>query len=372
MEEQELARLRAEIDATDHQLLKTLKRRQELAAEIGRVKRKLGQPLYVPARERQLIAARRQEARAQGLSEQLIEDVLRRAMRESYQQQQASDEHLSGRVIAIIGGAGALGSLFHRLFTGAGARVMIIEKDDWAQLSEAGQLDLVLFATPIAQTPELITQLPELPDSCVLADLTSIKEQPLQQMLAQHQGPVVGLHPMFGPQLNHLAKQLIVVCHGRQQPAYQWLLDAFQRWGAHLQEVSAKQHDAAMAFVQMLRHLSTFVYGRHLAQEQVDIAQLIALSSPIYRLEMMMVGRLFAQNPELYADIILANKSHFVMIKRYLETFTEVLDQLERGERSDFIEAFEQVHQFFGDYAEQFLAESQHLLDAAGDAHQVG
>src|SRR5690606_30624912 len=111
-------------------------------------------------------------------------------------------------------------------------------------------------------------------------------------------------------------------------------------WGASLQEIDARAHDETMAFVQVLRHLSTFVYGAHLAEEQVSVDELLSLSSPIYRLELVMVGRLFAQNPELYADIILSNPDNFAMIRRYLARFDEILSALEQGQREHFIAKF--------------------------------
>ncbi|MFO6426374.1 hypothetical protein ACLBOM_11150 [Escherichia coli] len=37
------------------------------------------------------------------------------------------------------------------------------------------------------------------PKDCILVDLASVKNGPLQAMLAAHDGPVLGLHPMFGP-----------------------------------------------------------------------------------------------------------------------------------------------------------------------------
>lgn len=65
--------------------------------------------------------------------------------------------------------------------------------------------------------------------------------------------------------------------------------------GARLHRISAVEHDQNMAFIQALRHFATFAYGLHLAEENVQLEQLLALSSPIYRLELAMVGRLFAQ-----------------------------------------------------------------------------
>lgn len=370
--EQRLQHLREAIDETDNALLQLLQRRRQLAAEVGTVKRRLGQPLYVPEREAKLIAARRAEAEAIGLSPDLIEDVLRRVIRESYQQQQAADVHLEDKTIVVVGGYGALGGLFAERFEEAGAQVHRIGEGDVEKLTSAcSTADLVLISVPIAVTLEVIETLPGLPQHCVLADVTSIKAKPLRAMLSRHMGPVVGLHPMFGPQVATLAKQLIVVTEGRRAQDYQWLEDTLIRWGAQLYKTSAERHDEAMGFIQVMRHLSTFVYGAHLAGENANLQELLDLSSPIYRLELMMVGRLFAQNADLYADIILAHPENFAMMRRYLETFTEVLAQLEHGDKSGFVRRFAEISEYFGEFSQKFLEDSQRLLASAGDAHQL-
>ena len=61
---------------------------------------------------------------------------------------------------------------------------------------------------PINQTQQVIQSLDYLPKECILADVTSIKAQPLQAMLEVHDGPVVGLHPMFGPDAPGVVKRL--------------------------------------------------------------------------------------------------------------------------------------------------------------------
>ncbi|MEA3588762.1 bifunctional chorismate mutase/prephenate dehydrogenase [Pseudidiomarina sp. 1APP75-27a] len=367
-----LQQLREAIDETDNALLNLLYQRKQLAAEVGVVKRAMGQPLYVPEREAKLLEARREEAEKIGLSPDLIEDVLRRIIRESYHQQQAADVHLEQRTIVVVGGDGALGRLFVERFREAGATVYSLDQGDWHRAEEyCHAADLVLVSVPIAATEEVIADLPTLPEQCILADVTSVKQKPLQAMLAQHNGPVVGLHPMFGPQVATLAKQLIVIAEGRQPEAYQWLLDTLARWGAQLYTTTAARHDEAMGFIQVMRHLSTFVYGAHLAEERADLQQLLDLSSPIYRLELMMVGRLFAQNADLYADIILAHPENFAMLRRYLKTFDEYLAALEAGDKSRFVEKFAEVSSYFGEFSQKFLEDSQRLLASAGDAHQL-
>lgn|SRR5690554_86621 len=371
----ELVALRAQIDEVDQQVVELFARRLKLVARVGEVKNRQGVSIYAPEREASMLAHRRAEAEALGVPADLIEDVLRRVMRESY----ASEKDVGfkcmnptlGKVV-VVGGAGKLGGLFVHLLTLSGYHVSVLEKNQWAEaepiLSEAG---LVIVAVPIEQTVAVIQQLPELPANCLLVDLTSIKEEPLQAMLAAHKGPVLGLHPMFGPDVSSLAKQVIIYSEGRDKDAFDWLLAQMHIWGARLQAVSAEEHDQAMSLVQALRHFTSFAYGAHLCAEQADLTQLLNLSSPIYRLELAMVGRLFAQDPNLYADIILSAPTNLHMIRRYHSRFGELLTQLEQGNRDAFVQQFSAVSEFFGDYADIFLKESRNLLAQANDSRHL-
>lgn len=62
---------------------------------------------------------------------------------------------------------------------------------------------MVIVSVPIHVTEQVIAQLPPLPSDCILVDLASVKSGALQAMLAAHDGPVLGLHPMFGGRREH-------------------------------------------------------------------------------------------------------------------------------------------------------------------------
>ncbi len=79
-----LNHLRQEIDALDRELIQLFAKRLELVSQVGEVKHEKGLPIYAPERELAMLQARREEAMKAGISPQLIEDVLRRFMRESY------------------------------------------------------------------------------------------------------------------------------------------------------------------------------------------------------------------------------------------------------------------------------------------------
>ena len=369
--EKNLNDLRNEIDDIDSQLVALLSKRLDITSKVGQLKSQVGMPIYDAEREQLLFSKRRQQAIDSGISGDLIEDVLRRLMRDSYVSQDASGYQCINphcNKVVIIGGKGQLGSVFVDLFQRSEYQVEVLEREDWPNSDNIlANTSLVIVAVPISLTSKVIGKLKALPKDCILADVTSIKESPLNEMMKIHQGPVVGLHPMFGPDVTGLIKQTIIACDGRFPDKYNWLLQQFKVWGAKVYPVTAHEHDNAMAMVQVMRHFSTITYGYHLMAEGADISQLVDMSSPIYRLELIMVGRLFAQDPILYSDIIFSNADNVAMMKRFAYRFLELLADVERGDKDAFVSMFNRVSHWFGDYADIFLAESKGMLLKANE-----
>ena len=381
--EDAFAQVRKDIDSVDSELVELMAKRLALTGKVGELKAELNLPLYVPSRETELIKNKRELAKQKNISPDLVEDVIRRIMRDSYLTQNKTRSNITltnetkndnnqsekqSKNIVIIGGAGQLGCLFVSLFEQSGYPVSIIEKDDWSQSQMLlANASLVMVAVPIRNTLAVIEQLSQLNEQCLLVDITSIKESPVKAMMDVHKGPVMGLHPMFGPGISHLAKQTIVVCHGRGKSQYLWLIKQLQTWGANCSFVNANEHDHLMSIVQVLRHFSTVAYGYHLKEENINLDKVLELSSPIYRLELMMVGRLFAQDSELYSDIIFSTKNNIPMVKRFLERLLTLLEMLEKQDKEAFANLFKDVSTWFGEHADKFLVESNQLLQKAND-----
>lgn len=368
----ELKEIRNQIDQVDQALLQLFSQRLALVKKVGEVKHKHGLPIYVPEREADMLAARREEAEKMGVPADLIEDVLRRLMRESY----ASENDFGFKTvnpeikkIVIVGGTGKLGGLFARFLRQSGYQVGALGREDWDNAAHIlANTDVVIVCVPINQTLATIERLkPYLTENMLLTDLTSVKRQPLEKMLEVHQGAVVGLHPMFGPDIASMAKQVVVRCDGRYPERYQWLLEQIQMWGAKIFQVEAAEHDHSMTYIQALRHFATFAFGLHLSKQPVNLANLLALSSPIYRLELAMIGRLFAQDGGLYADIIMDKPENLAVIESLKQTYADSLTFFEKGDKQGFIQAFEEVKHWFGDYSDLFMKESRQLLQQAND-----
>lgn len=182
-------------------------------------------------------------------------------------------------------------------------------------------------------------------------------------MLAAHPGPVIGLHPIFGPTTGALDKQIMVVCPGRAMARCQWLVDQFSQWDAVIVRASAQEHDSAMEIVQALRHFATFCFGRFLYEKQVRLERTLEFSSPIYRLELGMVGRLFAQDTRLYSEIIFATPERRRLLREYIDSMTTHLELLENNDKQQFNEKFNEIAAWFGSFSEQAMRESTFLIN---------
>jgi chorismate mutase/prephenate dehydrogenase len=365
---EELEALRRRIDAADAALVELLAERRRVVEQVGELKRARGLPLYHPAREEDLISRRRGQGEAAGLDPDLVEDVFRRLLRSSRVAQSRSLAYHGvrpGAAVLLVGGHGSMGRGLQGWFRTAGYEVRVLERDDWERAGElAAGVDLAVLAVPIDATAEAASRLgPHLAPDCVLADITSVKTGPLHAMLAAHPGPVVGLHPMFGPTTTTMDKQIVVVTPGRREEDCLWVLEQLAAWGAVLVQATAEEHDEVMAVVQALRHFASFAFGQFLCRQGVALTRTLDFSSPIYRLELGMVGRLFAQDPGLYAEIVFATPERRALLRRYLESVAENLAMIETGDKDAFVREFRRISEWFGPFGDQAIRESSYLIE---------
>jgi chorismate mutase/prephenate dehydrogenase len=366
--EQELEILRRQLDNIDREIVSLLGKRQAEVERVVSLKKAHNLPVYHPAREEDLLSQRRIQGAEAGLDPDYIEDLYRRILRQSRVEQTARLAQKgvrAGATVLLVGGLGSMGQYFHNWFADAGYNIRILDRHDWPNADKLCEgIELAIISVPIEVTNAVADRLgPHLPANCVLADITSIKESPLNAMLGSHEGPVVGLHPLFGPTTSTMDKQIVVVTPGRNLPACKWLIDQFSVWGSIILQVSAKEHDEVMSIVQTLRHFATFAFGQFLRRRHVDLSRTLEFSSPIYRLELGMVGRLFAQDPSLYSEIIFASPERLTLLKDFLTSLSENLAMIETGDKDVFSSEFRKIADWFGPFSEQAMRESSYLID---------
>lgn len=431
----ELQTLRLAIDACDESIAALLHARLNLVRTANKFKVGLGEGVASSGREQAVLAHGTQLEERYSLPANLMVDIQRRVLRHSYEafgqcsfaqaklpesiaaSAQAADSADSAYAamprVVIVGGKGAMGRLIGSYLSSSGYSVETVEPFDYqvdfmgepaldigesvaAQRLKAAQWCII--SVPIDVTSEVIaTVAPLLSPDCILSDLTSVKAKPVEEMLKHHPGPVIGLHPMFGPDTRSLVKQVVVVVTGRDEEKCAFIPEQFKLYGADVVSCTGEEHDTAMRVIQALRHFTTIAYGNFLrtvipenaartetgdltdagkAASADFLQRLLELSSPIYHVELMMVGRLFAQDPNLYCDIISASQSNLELMQRYVDSAQACLDLLQCNQnkeqgKADFVREFELTQEFFGKNAENFLKESSDILALIHDTYPL-
>ena len=367
-----LSKYRDEIDRIDQAILDLLRERNEIVHDVIETKIEHTLPVFVAGREDEKTAAFRKLAAERGIDADWAEDFLRMIMASSRAAQSVTRFPRSTeepKTVLMVGGDGGMGSLYRRFLDASGHRTLTLEKGNWHELSSfAGIADMVIVSVPIRATSRVVTRLaPALRRDTVLADFTSNKREPLQHMLASHEGPVIGFHPMHGPDVPNLSKQLMVISPGRHPEASTWFTEQCRLWGMRILEADPQKHDHVMNLVQGLRHFLALLHGSFMRKYDLLPGEILDYSSPIYRAELMMTGRIFAQDAELYADIVFANDERRELLMNFLQHQEALMQMVKNNDKEGFIREFEQVTDFFGTFASQALEESGYLINRLSD-----
>lgn len=363
---------RKRIDEIDEQILDLLSERGEIVRDV--IKRKVENqlPVFVPAREEEKSNAFKELAKTKSIDPDWAEDFLRMIMTASRATQSQETFPIATsepKHILFIGGEGGMGKLYKRMADQTGHVTYSIDKSNWYELEEfAPKLDMVIVTVPINVTEGVIERLGgRLKKVTILADFTSNKSAPIEAMLKAHEGPVVGLHPMHGPDVHNLSKQLMVFCGAREAEKAKWFMEQCELWGMRVIEADPEKHDHVMHLVQGLRHFVALLHGSFMEEYDLKPADMLDYSSPIYRAELMMTGRIFAQDAELYADIVFANKERRDLLIKFFNHHKKLAELVEENDREGFIKEFEGVTDFFGKFATQALNESGYLINRLAD-----
>ena len=361
--------LRAMIDAIDHDILQLLARRYGLVADIAEYKRENHLPIRDLLREREIIQDRRERGQSLGLNPNLTEGLFRLVLWASRDRQAALKVEVplevEPRTIAVIGGRGGMGRCVAQMFGDLGHAVMVADLDTQLTPDEAASVaDVVVISVPIDATLDVIRRLgPRVRTDALLMDVTSIKAEPVKAMLEASVASVAGTHPLFGPTVHSLQGQRVVITPGRGAEWLTWLKSTLHARGLEIMETTPEEHDRAMSIVQVLVHMSTEVLGRTLAALNVPLDQTLLFTSPIYLMELLLTARHFAQSPELYASIQMANPRTAAVADAFVRAAQDLAAMTESRDRGAFHELFAEVRRYFGPFTQNALEQSDFLID---------
>jgi len=265
----------------------------------------------------------------------------------------------------IIGGTGRMGKLFVPVFLRAGYEVLVSGRStDLTAEDLARQCDLVIVTVPIRNTVKVIDRIaPLMGPGQLLCDFTSLKKKPIEAML-KSKANVIGLHPMFGPTVSSIKSQTIIVCPARvDDRKLSDLVAIFRKEGARCTIATPEEHDRMMAVVQGLTHYVTLCMAESIRRLGVDIGATEEFTSPVYQIELSLIGRLLSQDPELYADILEENPYVPEVLAACRESAADLEAIVKKHDAAGFREFFEKNSRHLGSYCQKGQKTTDMLID---------
>ncbi len=267
--------------------------------------------------------------------------------------------HLSSHSVLIIGGAGQMGSFFRKSFANRGVKVGVLERGTPITSAELAPYDIILLAVSMKHAAEVAGEVaPLLRENQLFCDINSLKEE-ICRIAVTSPAQVLGMHPMFGPTIANARRQKIILCHVRPGPLSDLLERELAEIGFELLKTDATTHDRMMSVVQVLIHFSKIVLGETLKNSGITIEDSLRFTSPIYQLELAVIGRLFAQDPELYAEILNSNPHAPHVLQLFSEAVTSLGKIVGKKDREELCKRFIETRQ----YMHEFSAEALRLSD---------
>lgn len=312
-----LDELRRSLSELDGQLIEIIARRQALSEQVAAVKRATGRPTRDFGREREVILRGRTTAVQKGVSPDLAESLLRQLIQSSLATQEqarvAAQAHGSGKRALVIGGRGKMGGWFADFLASQGFRVCIADPrgavagfdytPDWQ--SDPLDQDLIVLATPLGATAELLSALARRAPRGLIFDLGSLKT-PLREGLADLAKAgcrVTSLHPMFGPDTELLSGRHVIFIDLGNPSALAEAQELFASTMAERVVMGLDEHDRLIAYVLGLSHALNIAFFTALADSGEAALRLARLSSTTFDAQLDVAARVAAESPELYFEI---------------------------------------------------------------------
>ena len=238
--------------------------------------------------------------------------------------------------VGIIGGTKGMGRWFAVLLKKEGCTIHVSGRKTKLQINDlAGLCNVIVVAVPISATADVIRQVgPLLTKDQLLMDLTSLKKEPVELMLANSKADVIGCHPLFGPQLKDISGENVILCPARGKKWLGWLKGVFKKNKLVVLESTPQKHDKMMAIVQALNHLNTITMGMALAQTHSNLAEINKYSTPIFRTKLDIIRKVFMESPELYVDIITRNPQTGKMLDIYEKALKDIRTKIKSSKRA--------------------------------------
>ena len=224
----------------------------------------------------------------------------------------------------------------------------VIDVEAPSALLAVSGADIVLLAIPVSATEATFKAIRHLvgPDTLVM-DVGSTKRDVVdaaRRVLRDHMGSFVPCHPITGKEVSGVEHADVDLYAGKQviltpiehtfSVQLQKATDVWTAIGCHVVKMSPQAHDAAYAAVSHLPHLIAFAMINGI-KSQPHGKDYMALAGPGFR----DFTRIAASDPQMWRDILLANREELLAQSKIFQQSLQSLEQLISGGNGDALES---------------------------------
>ncbi len=270
------------------------------------------------------------------------------------------------KIVGIIGGNGATGSQFAGFFKKMGFDVIV--SDIGTKMSNKDLIkksDIVVFSVPLEKSVEIMKK--EISSSTrkdqIVMDVSSLKKNQLDVM-NKSKGNVIGMHPLFGPTHEKIKDSNLVFCPSRcDKKVFIEMKKLFEKLGFKIIVMTAEEHDKAMVLVQLIPHLKIILAGEMMKFFGVNPEKFYDIGTPMYKVEMSFIGRIFSRDAGLCTAIIANNPYSKDLIKFLGKTSKDYEKLILKNDIKKLSKRFEKVSEFLGDFSKKAFKESEKIIN---------
>lgn len=254
--------------------------------------------------------------------------------------------------ILIIGGTGAFGSFYAKLFKKNKFNVYIksIDPEEDKEFCEKkgfyffdedySKIDIIIISVPNLVAPKVLTKISKKAfKKTLICDFCSVKSDIVKELqnLKDQDFELASIHPMHGPRISSIKACPVVTIEIKTGKNYAQLINFFESEKVNLIKSTALEHDKILSIVQGLTHYTQIVSAKTIKDSNIDMKKLCMFASPNFDLFISLISRVLLQNPTLYSQIQTQNPFNNEMRKLFIEN-TILVNEIANKNKPEEIE----------------------------------
>ena len=255
--------------------------------------------------------------------------------------------------VGILGGAGKMGIWFRNFFNSIGVDVLVNDPKsrDSIELKElCERCKTIILSVPINSAEPVIKELLQhIKPKSLIVENFSVKHACLNKLieLTPENIEVLGIHTMFGADVESLRKQNIIISQGSKSGKLaKNFIDLLYKHGANISELNSSDHDNHAAYLQSLIQFLLLGYGKSLSSAFNSKKDIDSMNTPNSRNIISTLRRVLDLSDDLLADMQSINPENKAARDRVIKDLNYISSLIEKGDVKELKELKNKLKEF--------------------------